>query len=432
MSSLERYSLKSQNLGLMNGVSVGVHAIPDAFLLMHTGVGCKYKAASQIANHDWQRHPNRREGWTEVGDRALIEGSAGRIGPYARSWAARRDPGVMVMVTSTFLEMTGEDFSGAVRSAERDLDCPILQIATPGFDGDLYAGFARLVAAVAGQVDWTAQQTRADEVGLLGYFFDRYEADHLGNLQQLRFLLNGIGLKLGPVLLSGRPYPDLLRIARSGHLLRLPYMAPVGPALAAACPRPIHEVDLPFGLSGTAAWLRAVARSTGIDNTTRLERFIQAQIEHARPELAKVSDRFRGLPVALFAETPLAAGLCCLLLEMGLRPRLVGLRDATLGGRPAFEATVERAGLEVPAGLEILEHPSLLQVSAKLERGARAGELGLVIGSAVERNLMERERGRAGAFIEIGFPSTHFHATRAEPFMGFGGAVAFAQRVINT
>ena len=52
MSRLEHYSLKTLHLGRMTGVSLGVHAIPDAFLLMHTGVGCKYKAASQIANHD--------------------------------------------------------------------------------------------------------------------------------------------------------------------------------------------------------------------------------------------------------------------------------------------------------------------------------------------------------------------------------------------
>lgn len=432
MSDLLRYSLKSQNLGLMSGVSVGVHAIPDAFLLMHTGVGCKYKAASQIANHDWQRHPNRREGWTEVGDQALIKGSADRIGPYARSWAARRAPGVMVMVTSTFLDMTGEDFGAAIRATERDLDCPVIQIDTPGFDGDLYAGFARLVAAIAGQVDWQqAGQTRPDEVGLLGYFFDRYEADHLGNLQQLRFLLDGIGLKLGPVLLSGRPYADLLRLGGAGHLLSLPHMAPAGQALQDACPRAIQPVDLPFGLSGSAAWLRAVASATGI-GAGRLESFIDAQRKHARPELAKVADRFRGLPVALFAETPLAAGLCCLLLEMGLRPRLIGLRDASLGGRPAFARAVERAGHELPADLDILEHPSLLQIADCLDERAKASELGLVIGSAVERNLMNREPGRAGAFIEIGFPSTHFHATRAEPILGFGGAVAFAQRVINT
>lgn len=431
MNRLERYSLRSQNLGLMSGVSVGVHAIPDAFLLMHTGVGCKYKAASQIANHDWQRHPNRREGWTEVGDQALIQGSAGRIGPYARSWAARRSPGVMIMVTSTFLELTGEDFGAAIRAARQDLDCPVLQIATPGFEGDLYAGCARLVTAVAGQVDWSPPKLRRDEVGLLGYFFDRYEGDHLGNLQQLRFLLDGLGLKLGPVLLSGRPFAELLRIGGAGHLLGLPHLAPAGEALAAACPRPIHPVDLPFGLAGTCAWLRAVAEATGAD-AHRLERFIAVQLKHARPELAKASDRFRGLPVALFAETPLAAGLCCLLLEMGLRPELVGLRDASLGGRPAFERAVQRAGLELPAGLEVLEHPSLLQIGRRLEDRWRAGGPGLVIGSAVERNLLDRQGGRQSAFIEIGFPSTHFHATRAEPVLGFGGAVAFAQRVINT
>ena len=39
--TLEDFALKGNHLAKMTGVSLAVHAIPDAFLLMHTGVGCK-------------------------------------------------------------------------------------------------------------------------------------------------------------------------------------------------------------------------------------------------------------------------------------------------------------------------------------------------------------------------------------------------------
>ena len=39
--TLEDFALKGMHLGKMSGISVGTHAIPDGFLLMHTGVGCK-------------------------------------------------------------------------------------------------------------------------------------------------------------------------------------------------------------------------------------------------------------------------------------------------------------------------------------------------------------------------------------------------------
>ncbi len=447
MSRLEHYSLKTLHLGRMTGVSLGVHAIPDAFLLMHTGVGCKYKAASQIANHDWQKHPNRREGWTEVGDQALIKGSAGRIGPYARTWHERRRPAFIALVTATFLEMTGEDFRSAAARAAEFLDCPLAMIPAEGFSGDLYEGYARLMLEVARRADWKGAGARGDEVGVLGYFFDRYEPDHLGNLQQLRFLLDGLGLKLGPVLLSGRPFGELMPIGRAGLLLQLPHARPVQTELERVFRRRPLPTDLPMGLAGTSRWLREVAAAAGVV-TSRVDGFIQAQLRHARPQLAKVADRMRGTGVAVFAETPLAAGLCSLMTEMGLRPLLVGLRGASLGGRQAFCEVLERDGIGLPDGVEILERPSLRRARQRLFELLRTRELRGVIGSSIELNLlatfspeewMEVFSGipvpgrQAGLFaLEIGFPSVSYHVTRSEPFLGFGGAVALAQRIINS
>jgi nitrogenase molybdenum-iron protein alpha/beta subunit len=447
LKSLEEYAVKSMHLGRITGVSLGVHAIPDAFLLMHTGVGCKYKAASQIATHDWQVHPNRREGWTEVGDRALIKGSAGRIGPYARTWGQRRQPAFMAMVTASFLQMTGEDFAGAVKKAAEGLDFPLVLIPAGGFEGDLYEGYARLLLEVVRQARFEPGADRKGEVGILGYFFDRYEADHTGNLQQIRFLLSGIGLKLGPVLLSGRPFAELLRVGRCGMLLQTPYTRPVEPELRRICPpSKLEPVDLPVGLKGTARWVRQVAGAAGIDRD-RVEEFVQAQVSHARSQLAKLADRMRGLKAAVFADTPLAAGLCSLLVDLGLEPVLVGLRDRSLGGRGAFLQALQRDGVPLPDGVEILEDPALKTVQERLVEWIVERGLQCVFGSSVELNLfsawtpdeimrlVDRPDGAAGGpglfAVEIGFPSTGHHVTHADPFMGFGGTVALAQRILQ-
>lgn len=446
MKTIEKYAVRSMHLGRITGVSLGVHAIPDAFLLMHTGVGCKYKAASQIATHDWQVHPNRREGWTEVGDRALIRGSSGRIGPYARVWGERRQPAFMAMVTASFLQMTGEDFAGAVEKAAEGLDFPLVLIPAGGFEGDLYEGYARLLLEVVKQVRFEPGADREAEVGVMGYFFDRYEADHTGNLQQIRFLLSGIGLKLGPVLLSGRPFGELLRVGRSKMLLQMPYARPVEPELRQICGPGLEPVDLPVGLRGTARWVHQVARAAGVGRE-RVEEFVQSQLSYARGQLSKLADRVRGLRAAVFADTPLAAGLCSLLDDMGVKPVLVGLRDSSLGGRGAFLQVLGRDGVQLPEEAEILENPALKTVKERLVDWAIERRLQCVFGSSVELNLfsawapeeimrfMDRPGGAAGGpglfALEIGFPSTGYHVTHAEPFMGFGGAVALAQRILQ-
>lgn len=446
MKSLEEYAVKGMNLGRITGVSLGVHAIPDAFLLMHTGVGCKYKAASQIAIHDWQVHPNRREGWTEVGDRALIKGSAGRIGPYARTWGERRQPAFMVMITASFLQMTGEDFTKAVQQAAEGLDFPLVEIPAGGFEGDLYEGYARLLLEVVKQVQFEPGGGREGEVGVLGYFFDRYEPDHLGNLQQIRFLLSGIGLKLGPVLLSGRPFSELLKVGRCDLLLQLPYAEPVAPELRAICGERLETVDLPLGLSGTTRWLRRVAEVVGADRA-RTEDFIATQLSHARSQLNKLADRVRGIRVAVFADTPLAAGLCSLVAELGLKPVLVGLRDRSLGGLESFRAVLQQDAIQLPDDVEVMENPSPARIRDKLFGLMLERRLQFVLGSSVELNLFStwtadevlriisspghQASGPAMLGLEIGFPSSGYHLTHAAPFMGFGGAVALAQRILQ-
>lgn len=437
MNSLDDFGLRVSNLGRITGVSIAIHAVPDAFLLMHTGVGCKYKAAAQIAQHDWQVHPNRREAWTEVGDRALIQGSAERIGPYARSWYERRRPAFMAVVVAGFLDMTGEDFAAEVRRLDAELPCRVALIPGGGFDGDMYEGYGRTLRELAAGVDWSRRPVRDDEVAVLGYWFDRYEPDHLGNLQQLRVLLDGLGLRLGPVLLSGRPWDELMRAHRAATVVQLPYARPVAGDLDATIPRRHVRTGLPLGLRATGRWLREVAAAAGVAEE-RAASFAASREAYAREQLAKLTDRWRGVGAAVMADGPLAAGLCSLLDELGLRVRLVALRDTSLGGREAFDG-----GLDADA--EILERPSMARLRERLSSAVLEQRVHVVLGSAIELGLLEsaaREElapvyGLADshllppACIEIGFPSSGYHLTHAAPFLGYGGAVALAQRILN-
>jgi nitrogenase molybdenum-iron protein alpha/beta subunit len=177
-----------------------------------------------------------------------------------------------------------------------------------------------------------------------------------------------------------------------------------------------------------------------------VEAFIASQLEHARPQLAKVSERFRGLRVAVFAETPLAAGLCGLLMEMGMLPVWVGLRDESLGGRQALEATLAADGFSLPEDAQVSQRPSLRCVRKRILELAGERKLHGIFGSAVELGLLRTFSARELSEIypdfpaqkhilfelECGFPSSNYHLTHATPSLGFGGAVAWAQRILNT
>ncbi|MCA9572618.1 MAG: hypothetical protein KC656_32480, partial [Myxococcales bacterium] len=295
---LDHYALKSMDYGQLTGLALACHAIPDAFLLMHVGVGCKNKATAHLLTHDWAEHGNVREGWTEVGDQDLILGASERAGPYLRSWVKRLDPAVVVVTSVTFIDLAGEDLADRLVVAARDLPCPVLYVKTPGYDPDMYAGYAKLVLAVVEQADWSGEPTAPRQVTILGSWFDRYEGDHEGNLQQLSALVRLAGLEPGPVLLSGKPWAELLQAPASGLVLELPYTLPVRKRLRRRLKqRTVAQVDLPMGLTGTTRWVREVATAAGTLDAA-LERRLASREAYVRGKLATMVERWRSLRVA--------------------------------------------------------------------------------------------------------------------------------------
>ena len=436
-TTLEGYALKGMHLAKMTGVSVAVHAIPDAFLLMHTGVGCKYKTAAQVANHDWGTHPNKREAWTQVAEMQLIKGCSTRIGPFARSWYERRRPNFMAVVSAYFIELTGEDFSDAVVEAEATLPCAMALVGTSAPNKGFYDGYASLMLEVVKRLDWKAPPVRAKEAAVLGFFFHRYESDQKGDLGQLRTLCKAAGLTLGPVLFSGRPHAELEKAPEAAFVLQLPYARPKEKKFKRLLKRrQVVHLDLPMGVAGTSRFLRTLAEASGAD-MRRVETYIAGQEKAILGQLLKISERFRNVEVAVFADTPLAAGLVSLLHEMGIRVPMVGLRDTAgcLGGIRAFQETLGRDGVPFD-GMEILEEPSLRLIRERLHQRLGEGRLSGVIGSSHELNVLTHAPRTMALslntfLLETGFPSDSHHVTYGIPSLGYMGAVAWAQRVLD-
>lgn len=443
--TLEDFALKSLDQGSLTGLSIAVHAIPDAFLLLHVGVGCKHKATSQLSTHDWARDVVSREAWTEVGDQELITGASQRLGPYIRSWARRTKPAWMAVASVTFIDLTGDDIPDEVRKAEATVDCHVSYVRVPGTSGDLFHGYASAIASVVERMDWKRSIERPNEVALLGYLFDRYEGDHEGNLMQLSQMLKGIGLELGPTLLSGTPYTKLLDAPASGVIAQMPYAAPRKKAIATSlgARKPV-EVDLPIGIAGTSRWLRTIGAAAGVPEA-KVERYVRAREQQMREHLERWLPHLRSRRVAVIAEPPLAAGVCGMLSELGIAPRLVGLKGRSLGGRAELIATCARSGIALPDDVEILEEPSLALLRERFAALSMDRRLDGVLGSATDLNVLStvppevffaRHAGGAvhprGPFqLEIGFPKRDFHASYPMPFVGYGGVMMWAQRVLD-
>lgn len=427
---LDSYALKGLHLAKMTGVSLATHAIRDGFLLQHVGVGCKYKAAAQVALHDWGAHPNRREAWTQVGEIALIRGSGARIGPFARTWYERRRPGIMLLVSAYFIELTGESVLDIVQETERTLPCDMGVVQTAAPNGGFFDGYAAVMLEVVKK--GTYRKRAADlpeQVTTLGFFFHRYEEDQAADIAELRSLITLAGRSPGPVLFSGVPYGELKEGWRSGTILQLPYARPAGKKLARQLKgRDVRELDLPIGIAGTAAFVRGLAP----DAPDRLA----ASVVQLRTALAPLLPTLAGLRVGLLADTPLAAGLAGLLMELGVDLQLLATRDVVLGGLEAVDAALARQGAALPGHTLRLEQPSVRTVREQVLSRCQAGELDVVIGSSVELAALARAHTLRAlltrtALIEVGYPTNDAHGIQRTPTLGLAGVLAWAQRLAD-
>lgn len=425
--------------GRLTGVAVGLHAIADGYLLMHVGVGCKNKV-THLLNHDWEQACNLRQGWTEVGDRDLIVGASARVGPYLRAWAERMDSGFVGAVSVTFLELAGEDVADEVLAIDAEMDVPVALIPALGFDGDEFDGYASVCQAVLQRLPWGQRPVDRRTVSLLGYWFDRYEGDHSGNLRQLAGLLKGLGLKQGPTVLGGSRFRELEDTVSSGLLIALPHLAPVRKKLRRLWRKVGREpvwTDLPMGIAGTSRWLRAVGAAAGVPRE-RVEALVQLRERRAQAPLRKMRSRWRGRRVAVFGEVPLAAGLCTLLSELGFTVALVGIRGTSLGGEAELRAILDRDGTNID-GAVVRAAPSLHQIKQDLAAQLQGAGLDGAVGSATELNLLttlppatKADPGVPGPFLlELGFPCRSHHALMQMPFLGYGGVATLAQRLVH-
>jgi nitrogenase molybdenum-iron protein alpha/beta subunit len=262
----------------------------------------------------------------------------------------------------------------------------------------------------------------------VGHFFHRHEHEQAANLAELRRLAEGIGVALGPVLLSGEPLSSLLAAHEARAVLGLPYLGMQADALSQVSSRPAAVAGLPLGVRATTQWLRTLGSLLGAD-PERVRRFTTREEARAAPRLALARRVLDGRRLAVLADTPLAAGWVLLAEELGLTVSLVALLDRSLGGEAALRAFVGDAGGTLPANARVEASPSLLALRAlggtlDPPRGARPFDL------AVRPDLGLSGTGWASLpTVETGFPARHKHFVYPLPELGYSGAVALSGRL---
>ncbi len=401
------------------GIFVAINAIGDAYLLVE-GPDCVHMKTQYVqGNHDWLSTLTDVSGFHRVANTALhpahMAGSREDRIRRVLTRIARHEAASLVCVTAMpMAAVTAVDYDRLGAEVSEATDKPILQISGRSLSGDWLDGYAETLKALARRLPLTAAP-RDGAVALVGNLFDRHEEDCRGNVRELTRLLRALDLDPVSIWLDGGGVSDLARAGEASVVVSLPYGRRAARILAKRTGAELVETPLPFGVDGTERWLRSVAAATGREQ--RVDALLDAELGRIAPKLEwAVPFLFANRRLGYVGDPHLLGGLAETAALLGLRIPL-----AVVSNR-AHHAKELRA---LHPELDILVAPTRQVFADRIGTAVTAAQIDCLIGNGRALDFTDVE------VMNFGFPSEFAHALYDRPYLGFQGALAFADTLAN-
>jgi nitrogenase molybdenum-iron protein alpha/beta subunit len=404
------------------GVYVALNAIRDAYLLVDAPDCAHLKTQYLQGNHDWFSTITSTSGfhrvantdlhpWKMVASRdAAIEALLERI--------ASHPPVGCAMITSLpMATITGLDYDRVTRRVAAKTGKPVVNVPGDGLNGDWLDGYAATLKSLARSLPLEGGGARPGAIGVVGYLMDRNEGDHRANLDELQRVVEGLGLSVASVWLSGGSVADLLRIREASVIVSMPYAREAARIVAQRLGVPLVEADLPVGFAATERWIRQVGEATG--TAERVQSVLDAELGRAVPRVEWI------VPYHLLHRRIVFVGDPHLGLAIGELAEELGMSMAhyfVLNRKAHAKTLIARAG-----ALPVTCDPKRDEMNRLLFPLLSEGG-GDVL---VTNSLCVSPGAQQAATVELGFPSFYTHALEDRPFLFARGTVVLVERIMN-
>lgn len=408
----------------LDGVYLAINALPDAFLV-YDAHDCGYYKAEKIAgNHDlfsdllrWdQSHRVMR---TNVEMRDYIMGGDDKLSKKLLQVGTRSEPSVIFLARSNPVIVAGHDAKPVVQEISHKVGAPLLMIPDRNIERDFITGYLDVIEQLADHLVLDTAPEPENHVALVGYLFDRNEADNRGNVEELRRMLAAIGARAGAILLDGSPFRDLSLLPVPKLVVDLAGGCGAARRLAARANARAETgylaTGLPVGLEGTATWLSQLAAALGTE--TLATSFIDRELGPLVEELQWLLPRFlAGRNVVLFADRLLLSPLARLMEELGMTVAGIGCTAVDPRGQVPTDWPWRSVPDDIPG------------LRAFMEESVQRGDVDLILGNSLIRQIV---CDLAVPFVELGYPSCFHHVLYPAPYLGFAGVRVLTERIIN-
>ena len=399
------------------GAYAAIGAIPDAHLLVDAPDCAHLKAQFIHGNHDWMSTLVSISGYHRIANTALhcwkvIDKRDDPIVETLRRMGVFEGSGLVLMTSMPMATITGIDYDRLCMLASDASGTDTFHVVDKAIDGDWMDGYAQVLFTLARRMKLpkAARDAERDpkKVAIVGYFLDRNEEDHQGNLRELRRLIEALGLEVTTVWAGGEPWADMKRgIQEAGTLLSFPYARRAATLLGRRLDVPVVSCDLPFGLPNTIAWLEQLGER--FDVTDKAAALIEREMRHVAPRLEFVVPfQFLHRRLVFIGDPHLADGFLDIAEDVGCKVSFLAVT-----ARPPNARKMKRTP---PPDTEVIIDPRVRAFHKRYQPASMGADL--VVSCNVS---MQSDEG----YLEFGFPCYERHALYDRPFLGFRGFIAF-------
>lgn len=286
------------------GAAATVTALPGGIPILHSPSGC-------AGNFAWTQNGGaglQVGGYcgtlaipsSSIQEHDVVFGGDGRLREQIENTLKIMDGGIYAVLTSCVTEVIGDDVKSVVADF-REQGVPIIGAETSGFKGNSYLGYDLVLQALFRDFLTPDVEKKKKRVNLWGVI-PNYDPFWRGNLEEVRRLLEKLGLKVNSFFLSD----DTLNGIRQAGSAALNIVVSQTYGLGAAelfeelHGTPYLSQALPVGASATESFLRAVGKAAGI-STKRTKAVIDEEKKRYYHYLEPLTDCYNDLDLQRYA-----------------------------------------------------------------------------------------------------------------------------------
>lgn len=286
--------------------------VRDAVLIQHSPIGC---GAGQVPYNSIYRNGLSMRGHkveniriinTNLTEEDMVFGASDKLRSAIDAAWLRYKPKAIFIATSCATGIIGEDIESIAREKQEELGVPVIPMACEGFRSKHWStGFDATQHGILRQIVRKNPHKQEDLVNVINLWGSDVFTPMLANLN----------LKVNYVI-DLASVDDLARMSEAAATVGFCYT--LSSYLAAALEQhfgvPEVKAPMPYGFSGTDAWLRELARVTHREELA--EKYIASEHSRVRPRIKELKEKLRGVKGYVATGSAYSHGLIQVLREL--------------------------------------------------------------------------------------------------------------------